>query len=367
MPRATTSARPGFLPCRRRQHGLPQGAGDAARDRGTGADRLLAPGRGLRAVRGTGAGRRAVLHRRARRGPAGGHRALRPPGSAGPSRDRARADAPNCDTQARAANPEWRPAAVPAGGDRRLPSLVLVRRRAHRGPARARQYSSLFWNALEYLALFAIVLLHEFGHALACRQVGGRAEQIVLWPLGGVAYVDPPQRPGATLWSIAAGPLVNVVLAPLLIGSYWLAARARRERRPGHPAARAGLDQRRAAAVQPAAGLSARRRADPALAAVVRARPRAQPAVARRSASSASPGSRCLALRSRLGLARHPGRSSWAPTAGAASSTPGSCGASSACRATPASPAPLAAPAAARSALGLRRLRDGVRRLRVGR
>jgi hypothetical protein len=40
----------------------------------------------------------------------------------------------------------------------------------------------------------------------------------VLWPLGGVAYVDPPQRPGATLWSIAAGPLVNVALVPALLG-----------------------------------------------------------------------------------------------------------------------------------------------------
>ena len=49
-----------------------------------------------------------------------------------------------------------------------------------------------------YLALFSIVLLHEFGHALACRQVGGKADQIVLWPLGGVAYVAPPPRPGAT-------------------------------------------------------------------------------------------------------------------------------------------------------------------------
>jgi len=39
---------------------------------------------------------------------------------------------------------------------------------------------------------------------------------IVLWPLGGVAYVDPPPRPGATLWSIAAGPLVNVALLPIL-------------------------------------------------------------------------------------------------------------------------------------------------------
>jgi hypothetical protein len=41
----------------------------------------------------------------------------------------------------------------------------------------------------------------------------------VLWPLGGVAYVDPPQRPGATLWSIAAGPLVNVALIPILFAA----------------------------------------------------------------------------------------------------------------------------------------------------
>lgn len=73
-------------------------------------------------------------------------------------------------------------------------------------------YDSPVWNAIEYVTLFVIVLLHEFGHSLACRQVGGRADQIVLWPLGGVAYVQPPPRPGPTLWSIAAGPLVNVVL-----------------------------------------------------------------------------------------------------------------------------------------------------------
>ncbi len=82
--------------------------------------------------------------------------------------------------------------------------------------ARAGSYSSIAWNVLEYLALFFIVMLHEFGHALACRQVGGTANQIVLWPLGGVAYVQPPPRPGATLWSIAAGPLVNLVLLPVL-------------------------------------------------------------------------------------------------------------------------------------------------------
>jgi len=78
-------------------------------------------------------------------------------------------------------------------------------------------YSSRTWNIAEYLCLFLIVTLHEFGHALACRQVGGRANQIILWPLGGVAYVDPPPRPGANLWSIAAGPLVNVALFPILL------------------------------------------------------------------------------------------------------------------------------------------------------
>ena len=81
---------------------------------------------------------------------------------------------------------------------------------------RRTQYTSLVWNTLEYVALFCIILLHELGHALACRQVGGKANQIVLWPLGGVAYVSPPPRPGATLWSIAAGPLVNAILAPPL-------------------------------------------------------------------------------------------------------------------------------------------------------
>lgn len=86
-------------------------------------------------------------------------------------------------------------------------------------------YSHWVWNAYEYLALFGIVLLHEFGHSLACRQTGGMADRIVLWPLGGVAFVQPPQRAGAQLWSIAAGPLVNVALLPVLAGLKVLAQR----------------------------------------------------------------------------------------------------------------------------------------------
>jgi Zn-dependent protease len=80
----------------------------------------------------------------------------------------------------------------------------------------AHRYHNPIWAVLEYLALFGIVLMHEFGHAFACRQTGGQADTIVLWPLGGIAFVKPPPRPGAYLWSIAAGPLVHVILFPLL-------------------------------------------------------------------------------------------------------------------------------------------------------
>jgi Zn-dependent protease len=86
---------------------------------------------------------------------------------------------------------------------------------------RWKNYQTPIWNVAEYLTLFGIVLLHEFGHALACRSVGGVANRIMLWPLGGVAYVNPPPRAGALLWSIVAGPLVNVVLLPITIGLYF--------------------------------------------------------------------------------------------------------------------------------------------------
>lgn len=87
-------------------------------------------------------------------------------------------------------------------------------------------YSSPAWNVAEYLALFGMVLLHEFGHAFACRMTGGRADEIILWPLGGVAFVRPPARPGALLWSIAAGPLVNALLVPCLALLAWVTAGA---------------------------------------------------------------------------------------------------------------------------------------------
>lgn len=71
--------------------------------------------------------------------------------------------------------------------------------------------------ALLYGTLFGIVLIHEYGHALACRSTGGRVGHIVLWPLGGIAFTSPAPRPGALLWTIAAGPLVHLVLIPVAL------------------------------------------------------------------------------------------------------------------------------------------------------
>lgn len=82
----------------------------------------------------------------------------------------------------------WKAAAV--GG---LPGLKLA----------------LIWEAI----LFFSVLLHEFGHCFAARAVGGSAEQILMWPLGGLAYVEAPNTPRAQFITTVWGPLVNVGIA----------------------------------------------------------------------------------------------------------------------------------------------------------
>jgi Zn-dependent protease len=60
--------------------------------------------------------------------------------------------------------------------------------------------------------LFLVVLLHEFGHCFATRWVGGSAEDIMMTPLGGLAMAQPPHRWGPTFITVAAGPMVNVLI-----------------------------------------------------------------------------------------------------------------------------------------------------------
>lgn len=66
--------------------------------------------------------------------------------------------------------------------------------------------------------LFIIVLLHEFGHCIACRRVEGSADEILMWPLGGLAFCRPPERWKAHLVTAVGGPMVNVIIC-LLAGT----------------------------------------------------------------------------------------------------------------------------------------------------
>ncbi len=103
---------------------------------------------------------------------------------------------------------------------------------------RVRVHASLLWvlgfrlfsagtvgwmEALSYsILLFAIILLHEFGHCLGSWMTGGQPQDLLLWPLGGLATTESRHAPWPRFVTVVCGPLVNVILLPILGTVFYL-------------------------------------------------------------------------------------------------------------------------------------------------
>ena len=95
--------------------------------------------------------------------------------------------------------------------------IVLLSMEARDAKALNIPFSQVLIYALgTYGLLFLVVLLHEFGHCFGARHVGGEADEILIWPLGGLAMVSTPHNARAHMITTLAGPMVNVVICAIV-------------------------------------------------------------------------------------------------------------------------------------------------------
>ncbi len=72
---------------------------------------------------------------------------------------------------------------------------------------------SLSWGLLAGVVILYTIMLHELAHVLMARLTGGDADDVIVWPLGGLIPVQPGPGLAAAFYASVAGPAANLLLA----------------------------------------------------------------------------------------------------------------------------------------------------------
>jgi Zn-dependent protease len=95
--------------------------------------------------------------------------------------------------------------------------LIIILGRIVQGWSQAGVWG-LEWMTITMVILLISILFHELAHCWMGIRLGGHAESIMLWPLGGLATIDHTGRPAEQIKISGIGPISSFVLGGICAG-----------------------------------------------------------------------------------------------------------------------------------------------------